>query len=135
MAVGAHTAADVDAEGLDLVDGLADVAGVQAPGQEDWQRGKLDDFAAEAPVVDAAGAAQLLDRQGRISGVEQQGVGVFRGQQRLVDRAFVADMDDLDNFQRRQRGADGGIGAGLGRVDQLQGAGQGAAMVGDDGLG
>jgi len=59
-AIAAHAAAQVDSEGLDLIDRLADVAGVQATGEENGHRGLLDDLATQAPVVDAAGAALTL---------------------------------------------------------------------------
>ena len=40
-AVGAHTAADVDAEGADLADGVRDVAGVQPAGEVDRDGDRL----------------------------------------------------------------------------------------------
>ncbi len=40
-AVGAHAAADVDAEGADLTDGLRDIVRVQAAGEEDRDGNRL----------------------------------------------------------------------------------------------
>ncbi len=132
-AVAAHAAAQVDAEGADLLDGGADVAVVQAAGKKDGQRGSLDDAAAEAPVVDAAGAAQLLDRQRRIARIKQQGVGFCGGAQRLLERSLVADVDDLHHLDRGQDETDGGDRPRLGGVNKLDYAGLGTQVMGSDG--
>lgn len=134
-AISAHAAADVDGKRLDLIDGGADIGGVQTAGQEDRHRRLLDDPAAQTPVVDAAGAAEFFNSQSGVAAVQQQGVGLAGGAERLVDRSFVADMDDLDDLDDGQDEADGGDRSGLGRVDQLQRAGLGAQVVGDDGAG
>jgi hypothetical protein len=52
-----------------LVDGFADIFGIQPAGEEDKHRGLLDDPAAQAPIVDAAGAAKLFNCQSGIVGV------------------------------------------------------------------
>src|ERR1700693_2310608 len=69
--LGAQSAADVHSERLHLRYRLSDVPGVQPTSQIDGHLHGVADFPAHRPVVRASGAAQLLDREGRIPGIEK----------------------------------------------------------------
>ena len=72
-ALGAHLAAQVQSMGLHGGQGLPDVVGMQAAGQEQRLRVHgVADAPAGGPVMRAAGTAQLLDGQRRVAAVQQQ---------------------------------------------------------------
>ena len=89
-------------------DRLGDVARVQSAGEVERHADGLADAPADRPVVHAAGAAELLHREQRVAGVEQQRIDERRDGHRLVDRRRAGDVDHLHEPHAGQRARAGG---------------------------
>ncbi len=74
--VRAHSAADIDSERLNDPDGFRHVAGMKAASQEDWNRDRITNSAAEQPIVRTPCAPELFDLKIKIAGIEQESVEV-----------------------------------------------------------
>src|SRR5919107_580381 len=95
LAVCSDAATHVEAEWAHGLDGVGDVLGAQTAGEEDGDGRRLDYATAHTPVVRAARAAEFLDGEALVAGVEQQRVHARRDAQSLVERLLAADVHDL----------------------------------------
>ncbi len=82
--------------------------------------------------MNAAGAAQLLERETRISRVEEESVHLRRQCPRLRDHFAVGDVQHLHDPDLRQGVADDLVGAVRDPIDQLHRVGAAASEMIDD---
>ena len=82
--VDAQASAHVEAVWLHRLDCRARVGRVQAASKPHWHSCQLHDSSTVGPVVEAARAAQLLDGERGVAGIQQQLVDEGRGLQRLL---------------------------------------------------
>src|SRR5712691_11343425 len=84
------------------MDCLPDIACVQPPSEKHRDGDGLTNLPAGLPVVEPSCAAKLLDREGRIPGIEEKGVDRGRHVLGLRHRVLTGDMDNLDQVNARQ---------------------------------
>src|SRR3954465_12201911 len=97
MAVGAESAANVDAKRLHLCDRLGDVVRIQSAREEDRYPHGVADLATHRPAVSAVCSAQFLGSERGIPGVEQNSIYSRRCTHRLSEGAVVPHVYHLNN--------------------------------------
>lgn len=103
FAVRSNAAAQIEPEWLDRVDRVADILGCETSREEERTVRVVANPPAQGPVMHLAGAAKNLDREGRVPAVEQEGVHFGRELDRFLHRAFVENVDDLNELHRGER--------------------------------
>src|SRR5437867_9967362 len=91
-----HAPAHVEREGTNGGNRFGHVVAREASGEQHRDVERLADPPAERPVVASPGAAELLDGQGGVARIEQDGVDVGRDLLCLGDRLGTRHVDDLD---------------------------------------
>ena len=104
-----NAGAEVDSEGTNRSNGIADVIGIQAAGEEDGQTGLSSDSCADPPVVRTARTTEFLDRKRWITGIEQEGVDYWGHLESFRQLPLVAYVNDLYERNARQRPSQVGV--------------------------
>ena len=89
-------------EWVDGFDGFGDVLWSQTACEIKRDSHRLPDAATDLPVMASPRTPKLLDREGRISRVQQKAVHKRGDLSRLSDRLLAGDMDDLHQRHARQ---------------------------------
>lgn len=94
--VSTHAAAQVQAKGVDGVNGRLNVLGMEATCQKDGNGAGVANGLAELPVVCSACATELFDREVGVARVKEQGINQGGDGLRFTDRFLIDDVDDLN---------------------------------------
>ena len=97
MVIASNAGAEVEAEGLNGLDGFGDIVGFEAAGEEDGDIHGFTDFGADGPVVLPTGAAEFFDGEALVAGIQQDSVNVWGQFAGFVDGGLAADVHDLHN--------------------------------------
>ena len=135
LAIGAHTAANIQAERLHLHDGIAHILRLESARQEQWPPALFADCSADGPVVGTSGTAEFLHAEFLVARIEQDGIDEWRNGARFIKGFRPAHMDHLHQHHLRQCMAKLAQFLWHHVVDQLQRAGAAALVLIDDGIG
>jgi len=93
--IGTDAAANIQPERPDFANGFRNVVRIQAAGEKDGDADGLADDAADGPIVPAARAAEFLDGELLVTGIQQQGVNMRGNGNGLIHRFGTANVYDL----------------------------------------
>lgn len=129
-----HTAAQVKAERFNRSDGVGDIGRGKTARQKKRDANGVADTAAQSPIVCASRAAEFLDGETQVAGVEQERIHMSRRSDGVIYRRGIGHMHDLNERDAWQFITKPGINRGGQMVAKLKRVRAAATLLRGDGF-